>query len=142
MFQMRLALPHAPLPENAALLAELAVSGAKKINRIDLDYSPASLKHVDRILGKFHNEGLKPEQISETIFCFGCYVGEVLIRSNGGAWKMPFETDLPEGLRESTVMLVELDKGNVTNPIGKAYKRVESGEGDSLEYFYYVVTKG
>jgi hypothetical protein len=139
---MKLNLQFPPTPENAAALAELAVKAAWNVDSIELDYSPESLKQVDRILGKFHADKLTANQIGSTIFSFGCYVGEILVRQNSGKWKMPKQSLLAKfGLGESNMMVIELPNGNVWNPIGKAFKLLENGEADSVSYFYAVAVK-
>jgi len=136
---MNLRLQFAPTPENAAALAQLAVDAARNVDRLELDYSPQSLAEVDRILGKFHVERLRADQIGETVFSFGCYVGEVLVRHLGGSWTMPeqgFLSRLVFG--NSNMMVVQMPNGIVWNPIGKAFKLLENGKEESVSYFYDV----
>ena len=137
---LRLQLP--PTPENAAKHAQLAADAAWNVDHVKLDYSPESLAEVDSIVGRFHSEGLTPEQIGSTIFSFGCYVGEVFVRHQRGVWKMPADADLPDFLKEdNNMMVVQLPSGAVWNPIGKAFKLLENGQPDSVAYFYHVATK-
>jgi hypothetical protein len=139
---VNLRLPHPPTPEFAATHAQLAVDAARNIDHVHLDYSPASLGEVDRILGKFHAEGLTEDQMGATVFSFGCYVGEVLVRNNSGRWVMPGQSALSKlGLGDSNMMVVELPDGGVWNPIMKAFKLLKNGESDSVAYFYRVATK-
>jgi len=139
---MRLRLQHPPTPEFAPAHAQIAVDAARDIDHVTLDYSPASLAEVDRILGKFHMEGLTADQIGETVFSFGCYVGEVLVRNNTGKWVMPRKSVLSKlGFGDSTMMMVELPNGGVWNPIMKAFKLLENGEAASVAYFYQVATR-
>ena len=139
---MKLRLQYPPSPENAARLAQIAVDTVKKIDRIDLDYSPASLSKVDSILETFHREGLDQSQIGETVFSLGCYVGEVLVRNNGGTWKLPKDSFLAKLVRRGeNIMVVDLPNGTTCNPIGKAFKFLENGRTDSVAYFYQVFTK-
>jgi hypothetical protein len=134
---MNLRLQYAPTPENAAALAQLAVDAARNADSVDLDYSPQSLQEVDRILGRFHSQGMRANQVGETIFSFGCYAGEVLVRHRGGIWKMPQQSIWSRlGFGETNLMVVEMPSGNVWNPIGKAFKLLENGKVDSVSYFY------
>ena len=136
---MNLRLQFPPTPENAAAYAQLAVDGARNVDRVELDFSPQSLAEVDRIVGKFHAEKLRADQIGETVFSFGCYVGEVLVRHLGGKWKMPDQSFWSRlGLGSPNMMVVEMPNGIVWNPIGKAFKLLENGKGDSVSYFYDV----
>lgn len=139
---MNLRLQFPPTPENAAALAKLAVDAAWNVDSIELDYSPQSLSKVDGIIGKFHSERLAPNQIGSTIFSFGCYVGEVLVRHQNGVWKMPERSFWSRlGLGGTNMMVVETPNGIVWNPIGKAFKLLENGKEDSVSYFYEVVNK-
>jgi hypothetical protein len=122
-------------PENAAQFAASAVKNVKKLDNVTLDYSVGSLKHIDDILERFHAEHVTVDDVYVSLFCFGCYVGEVIVRNNRGAcW-----ISLPEDSYESeldTGMVVRLASGTIVNPIGKAEKRMLSGEIDQLQYFY------
>ncbi len=140
---VRLRLQYSPEPEHAVELAELAVAAARNVDKIELDYSPQSLTAVDRILESFHREGLNVNQIGETVFSLGCYVGEVLVRHNRGVWKLPKQTAFARILRrgENNTMVVELPDGTVCNPIGKAFKFLEDGKTESVAYFYQVFAK-
>jgi hypothetical protein len=127
---------HEIVPNNAARFAEEIVEMAKELDGIDLDYSVDSLKHVDVILEGFRGDkSVTPKSIAATLFKFGCYVGEVIVRNNPGAhWIC-----LPEDETESSLnsgLAVELVSETIVNPIGKAEKRLLNGEIDSLEFFY------
>jgi hypothetical protein len=125
------------VPENAAQFAANMVDRVKKLDDVTLDYSVGSLRHIDDILERFHNEGVTVEDVALTLFGFGCYVGEVIVRNNRGArWiglsENETESDLDSG------MIVNLASGTIVNPIGKVEKRMLNGEIDQLQYFYKV----
>lgn len=84
-----------------------------------LDYSVASLEVVDRLLGRFYEAGDDPERMSETLFVFGSYIGEVIVRQAAGSWVTVAE-DHPMG---GGWPLVELGQGELVNPIGKPAER-------------------
>ncbi len=138
---MRLRLPYPPVPAHAADLAAVAAQAAKEVDGIDLDYSPKSLALVDGILMKFHEEGLKPGQVGETVFLFGCYAGEVFVRHAKGAWVEGKQTTLGRIAGRDSWMIVRLPGGGEVNPIGKAFKLVENGETDSIAYVWTVMSK-
>jgi hypothetical protein len=135
---MQLHLQFPPTPEFAARHAELAVEGARNIESVELDYSPASLAIVDHILAELHEQRAIPEIVSQAIFAFGCYTGEVMVRNNGAKWTKPDGTSLAGDL---SPMFVQLPNGTLCNPIGKAFKLVQAGMPESLEYFYQVMTR-
>jgi hypothetical protein len=128
----------APTAENAHLHADFIVKVAKNLSGANLDYSPESLEQVDEIVEGFRQEGQSSQSISGTLFFFGCYVGEVLVRNAGGVWRNSQETPM-KSLAGSPIV-VELPDGTICNPVGKVFKRLENGREDYLPYFYRVCT--
>lgn len=135
---MRLNLPYASTLEHAAQFAEMMVLAAKEISGAALDFTPASLEGVDQILDQMHQAGEKSDMIAETLFGFGCYVGEVFVRHHNGRWRVTDKTSM-KGLA-GFPMVVELANNVVCNPIGKVFKRIENGAEDNLPHFYHVFT--
>jgi hypothetical protein len=131
---MGLSLQYPPTPEYAAQHAELAVKAGRSVSYVRLDYSVRSLKRLDSIIARFRREQVKGSEIRETLFTFGCYVGEVMIRHCGGEWLEPEETPLGRAAR--VPMVVRLRTGDVANPIDKVFKRLKDGKEDSLPTFY------
>lgn len=136
---MQLRLKFAPVPENAARFAGDIAASAAQVSGVQLDYTPDSLTLVDTIFDDFRADGLTGEQLAETLFGFGCYVGEVLTRHAGGRWRA---TAGDEQAVVGWPILVELGEHRWCNPIGKAFKRLENGPEDSLRYFYTVFASG
>ncbi|WP_262285542.1 DUF6278 family protein [Micromonospora sp. MA102] len=136
---MQLRLKYAPVPENAARFAGDIAAAAAQVSGVQLDYTPDSLARVDTIFDGFRADGLTGEQLAETLFGFGCYVGEVLTRHAGGRWRATAED---ERAIVGWPLLVELGEHRWCNPIGKAFKRLENGPEDSLRYFYTVFASG
>lgn len=128
-----LRLPAPPDPEHAAELAQRAVDAARNVSGVELDYSPGSLSLVDGILDEFREPG--SDAVAETIFVFGCYLGEVLVRNAGYEW-----VDTPPEVARYTFPLTIYRASTAAhaNPIGKAFKRVDNGDTDSVAYFYSV----
>jgi hypothetical protein len=138
---MNLHLRYPPTPENAAKHAQVAVDAVWNVDRLKLDFSPQSLAAADRIVGGFHAEGKKSDAIQTLVFCFGCYFGEVFVRHHAAVWKMPADTDLSDELKAgNNMMVIVTPNGSIWNPIGKAFKLLENGEGESLAYMYHVAT--
>jgi hypothetical protein len=136
---MNIRLPQPPIPENAHSYAAMAVTLAKNVEKFVLDYSPKSLEIVDGNLDRFHRDRAPLEQIATALFAFGCYVGEVFVRHAGGTWLKEDDTQM-RGLA-GFFIVVGLPNDKVCNPIGKVFKRVQSGEVESLPYFFHVFTK-
>ena len=130
---MVLRLKFPPTPENASRHALVAVESVRNIEGVELDYSPQSLVALDGIIEKLRQDGATLEQIAETLFTFGCYVGEVFVRHAGGFWRAEEETPM-RGL--AGFMVVELPGTKFCNPIGKTFKRLRDGATENLPYFY------
>ncbi|MDO3312598.1 hypothetical protein P5V96_05140 [Mycobacteroides abscessus subsp. abscessus] len=130
-----LRLPEPPTTEHAADLAQRAVDAAYNVSGVELDYTPASLGLVDEILRGFREPG--SDAVAETIFVFGCYVGEVLIRNADYEW-INTPTELGHVLGPLTVYCAAT--ATHASPIWKAFKCVDNGDTDSVAYFYRVFT--
>src|SRR3954471_24318929 len=91
---MRLKLKYEPIPENASELASLIVASVMKVDNIALDFSEKSIEYVERIIDSFRRENVPVHQIGETLFCLGCYLGEILAKNDGGAWVSTASTDM------------------------------------------------
>ena len=137
---MMLKLKYPPTPEFAAEHAEVAVAAVKDVDNVVLDYSPQSLAVIDRIIQSFRDEGSTESDVKETIFSFGCYAGEVLVRATQGRWCESKDVMPADVAKIFPFMVVQLPNGKVWNPIAKAFKQLANGSEDSLEYFYQVAT--
>ena len=133
---LTLNLPLEPSPENAPALAEKLVATVHKLDGISLDYSVESLTTLDSRILAFRQQGATSAEMPETLFMFGCYFGEVLIRNLGGKWFRPAQH--PGAF---AVLAVELDAGLQANPIGKVFKLLENGPEDSTAWLYRVLAE-
>ncbi|WAL71536.1 hypothetical protein OU787_08490 [Kitasatospora sp. YST-16] len=132
---MELRLRYAPEAVNAGRFAADIVVSAAQVSGVELDYSVGSLAVVDGIIEEFRESGIVGEQVGETLFGFGCYVGEVMVRQGGAAWR---GVGGEEAVAFGFPLVVDLPSGQVGNPIGKVFRRLENGPQDSLPYFYTV----
>ena len=137
---MELLLPYAPTPVNVPLLAQSCVDAAKKVSGFELDYTPASLALLQEQIERFRAGGVRLEKVSSTLFCFGCYLGEVLIRNLGGRW-VEEESSPMKGLAGWPLVTL-MDNGSCWNPIGRVFKRFEEGQSEDILYFYSTVKSG
>lgn len=131
---MELRLKYPPTSEYAPRLAELAIDAARDISQIQLDFSVDSLHALDHLVGDFRDAGLGVDQICSTLFCFGCYLGEVLAQSQGGRWVSTEES--PMANYSQWPMVIQIKNGTWWNPIGKVFKRFEDGPEESLPHFF------
>lgn len=135
---MQLQLKYPPTPEAAPKHAELCVSMARSVSGVELDYSVESLEVLDGIIEGLRREGVVEEQMGETLFAFGCYLGEVFVRQAGGRWCLAEGTPM-EGVT-GFPLIIQLGSSSYCNPIGKAFKRLREGNEHNLPYFFRVFT--
>ncbi len=131
---MRIRLRYPALPVNARDHAEMAVALAREQWETTLDYSPESLEALDGEIDSMREEGQDGEEAAEALFVFGCYLGEVLVRELRGAWTSTERSAL-RGV-SPWPMVVVLPDGSAWDVIGKAYKRLELGDGEYLPAFF------
>src|SRR5690242_1834728 len=81
-----LRLPQPPDIEHVPDHAASIIAAARQFNQVDLDHSVASLDLVDGIVESFRKEGAGSDDVAETLWQFGCYVGEVFVRNAGARW--------------------------------------------------------
>lgn len=94
-------------------------------------YSPEDLVFVDQALSDLAATGDLASK-TQTIQAFGCLVGEILVRNDGGKW-LAFDAADADAFGVS--IGVELPNGRLTNPIGAAFKRANGGEDRSVLRF-------
>lgn len=116
--------------EHARDHARLYVENVAELEAIYLDYSLRSLDIVDELLGRY--SGIGSDAVAESIFTAGFYIGEVCVRTQGAQW-----VDTEGEVRDHLGMPVAFRRydGSYWNPIGKAFKRVENGQVDSIQDF-------
>lgn len=125
-----LRLQHPPEVDYAAAHAQTFVDAVQNIDGITLDYTVESLAAVDGVLSNFEEPG--SDAVAETVLTAGFYVGEVMVRQHGYRWTTKPE-DVP--LWSPFDLLVVGPKADYSNPLGKAFKRVENGPEDSVAFF-------
>jgi hypothetical protein len=136
---MNLRLKYPPVPANASRFADDIVEIAQDASGVRLDFTPKSLEDLDDVVQSFADDGAEVEDVKETLFGFGCYVGEVFVRHAGGRWRA---AQPGEEASFGWPIVVQLGSGDVCNPIGKVFKRLELGESENLRYFYDVFAGG
>jgi len=109
---------------------------ARKSYHIELDHSLDSIKKVDEVLGKLHDEYVKNNStpgLRGLGTAFGAYVGEVIRRHHPGT---RWERDHPK-MGEKTYPLHW--EGGESFPMGWCYKRIINGEEDNIWHKYIVL---
>jgi len=126
--------------EFVAWLANESVKDAAQNNGVKLDYSIDSIKEVDQILGKLHDQYAKnPSSISVNglAAAYGAYIGEVIRKSEPGArWLRDDETG------EKSYLIVWGPGQGHSYPMGWCYRRIVDGEEDSVWIKYRAIKQG
>ncbi len=117
-------------------LATEALKDAKENNQITLDYSPESIRSVEKILGGIHDAYVKnPSSISANGLgpAYGAYIGEVIRKSEPGArWE---RDDAVAGEKSYPIIL---GSGH-SYPMAWCYHRIVNGDGDNVWVKYQVL---
>ncbi len=128
-------VPDVVTPASADSLARSAAESALEVSGTALDFSDGSLIMVDQILNGFRKEGHDEDTIPQTLLMFGCYVGEVYVRSLGGAWAYRDESALAGSA--GPALVVTLPDGTACDPIGAVLRAVK--QGDESVFFSYAM---
>jgi hypothetical protein len=131
---MTLNLEYPPSPEFADRHAAAIVKEVRENHATDLDYSLASLHHVDRMLQDMHDGGLPPQRIPSVLFRFGCYIGEVAIREKPAAWVEPSRFLSPDELSFFPFIILRFPNQAIWAPINVAFQKVEFGNEKSVHH--------
>lgn len=137
---MKLRLRYPATPKNAQDHAELAVRVAADEFDTSLDYTPESLENLDIEIESLRDAGLDGEAAAEVLFVFGCYLGEVMVRSLRGSWASTPRSPLKDV--SPWPMVVTLPDGSAWDVIGKVYRRLELGDSEFLPAFFGWAARG
>lgn len=133
---MQLHLKHPLEPGSAARHAADIVAAAADISGAELDYSPDSIDLVEDIVDGFRADGATGVELAESLIAFGCYIGEILTRNDGGAWR---HTQAPH---RTVPLAVELPGLRECHPIDWVFNRLEYGAAVSIRGLYSAVGPG
>jgi hypothetical protein len=118
-------------PATAPRHAAAIVATAADISGAELDFSPESIDLVEDIVDGFRAEGVSSEDMAESLVAFGCYVGEILARHDGGAWRPD-----PSAGPATVPLVVELPDTRQYHPIDWVFHRLEFGADVSIRGLY------
>lgn len=133
---MQLHLKYLLEPDSASRLAADVVATASDISGADLDYSPASIGLMEEIVDDFRSDGATCGEMAESLVAFGCYVGEIMIRHLGGAWR---HAPAPH---QTVPLVVELPDGRRCQPVDWVFCRLEHGPAISIRSLYAAADRG
>jgi hypothetical protein len=94
-----------------------------------LDFSPESLKFIEKILKGWCEKGSDPS--TTILFAVGCYVGETIVRDIGGIW-----VDSEDGA--PVISLEGVNGPIVINPIDKVFKAYDGKDFKSVSMLHVV----
>jgi len=111
--------------------ADAAVAEAEQQYGFVLDYSEASLQHLDPILAQAALS--KHLDVERETKLWGSYFGETVLRLYGGEWQL---TLYPQSAAQVPTLIV---RGAQLYPLIKVYRRLTLGEAERMDAFYAMV---
>ncbi|MFF4354830.1 hypothetical protein [Streptomyces sp. NPDC001530] len=124
-------------PGSAPHAAAAIVAAAADISDAELDYSPESIDVVEEIVDGFRAEGVSREEMADSLVAFGCYLGEIVTRHIGGAWR-----HAPADHPTAAPFVVVLPDARECHPIDWVFSRLESGAAVSIRDLYAAAAAG
>ncbi len=110
----------APTQKSVNGYANDAVKNFKRLTKLELDYSLKSLRHLDKVLQTWRGQGAKISDINKTLFSFGSYAGQVVLRHTDGSWQE--NEDDPFADLQGKLIFVRLRSGERWNPIEHGFQ--------------------
>ncbi len=127
-----------PTPKDAPEMAANFVAIASKQGDSRFDYSEGSIRALDELIGGFHDNGDRSENMGGTIMVAGAYLGEVMVRHRGATWIDGTKADVDDAMRFPLMMQC----GTQTLvPFAKVAKRLDNGPEDDLVFYYQTLVK-
>ena len=107
--------------------------------RITLDWSDASIQHIESVLDVFHHEATKAKPTNEQVMgfakMFGSYIGEVYRKNHGATW------GLVEMNGENFPGLKAVSSDTTFWPWGRARNRLVDGAENNVWHYYNELIK-
>jgi len=123
-------VPQRTASEQMTALAAETVQAAYDAYEVTLDYTVASVEHVEGILAQLHDEhrahSFFPERIIAEANRWGAYVGEVARRVRGGDWQ---RDSAHVGANAFPLVFGEQDE---IYPCAWCYRRITNGVEDNV----------
>jgi hypothetical protein len=126
-------------------LAAFAVQKVKAEFGVTLNYSPKSVKTVEELLGKLHEQHtqapLSDEAIARWALRFGVYIGEVIRRKQGGHWEPIASEDFDPMAYQITYPHHDGKEGT-SFPVNWCGKRIYNGPEDNVWHKFHLLVEG
>ena len=105
---------------------------------VALDYSAASIAHVDALLATLHQQRTDPADAGDLVVGVASYVGEVIRRTLGGAW-----IDNGDAAAGGSIFNPGMRVGSASiRPVDQVCKCIRNGAEDSLSAWYAALARG
>jgi hypothetical protein len=113
-----------------------AVDFLKNHYRVSLDWSDASIRHIETAMADMYRQSLTAKPTEDAIDgfskLFGYYVGEVFRKNHGATWGM-----IDAGQGPFTGLRADRSK-RLFWPVGRARKRLTEGPSEDMwDYYVY-----
>nr|WP_314841206.1 hypothetical protein [uncultured Microbacterium sp.] len=130
-----LTLPRPLDTDSASTLAQdfadsVDVTEAPGDDLAPLDFTVGSIRTIDAILGQL--EPIGTDDPAESIVVAGLYVGETLVRGLGYRW---IGAAGDSAIGATLGVVVQSPRGELIDPIGRAFSRVENGDAADVSTF-------
>lgn len=126
------------IAEIAEAYALDAIDAAMDNFQITLSFSEDSIREVETILSRLHDQLPVVRPPADTIWTFakmfGSYIGEVLRRHHGGAWGIVT-------LDNQEFPGIQLSDRSLCWPWSRAHKRITTGPEDNVWHYYVSLTQ-
>ncbi len=118
MTLITIAMHRAPDYATVKDYANDAVNNFKEHENIALDYSIATLKHIDEVLLDWKNQGAPVSQINKSLFAMASYAGETVLRHLPGRWQAQPEVSTR---MQQAFMWIQFENGVIWRPIYQVF---------------------
>lgn len=104
-----------------------AIRMTQKVYTVDISsFAPSTLRRVDSVLEEWKTGGAKMEQVAKSIYAFGSFAGEVLLKARHGEWFKPDQPSNEEDFFDYPFLAVRLRGGAVWRPINLGFQIMDS----------------
>jgi hypothetical protein len=128
------------IDQYVASLSAQAVERARSSYGVNLDYSPDSVKEVEKLLAtKYALQKAHPmteQEIDDAAHLWGAYIGEVIKRIHPAHWVRDSEVAGKDALP-----IVYDDKSGESYPCAWVYHRLKNGEEDNVWIKFHFLTQ-
>jgi len=121
-----------PEVQYAEQFAHTIVEAARELQNVELDYSPRSITKLEAILCGLRDEGAVVDDIAETLFSFGCYLGEVIVNAIGGRWYEHAPGRLALWTGEGDIDIDDKNEDDIHDPILRAFEFFQAPDTHAL----------